>query len=250
VQLEACSLKPYFAYFSSMSDADQKWLLIRNYDLWAHLTDEEYDELNIMHNFIEARKGDYIYFEAFHHNKLYFVKEGYIRIGFIDDSGREVIREIIQKGELFGQITLEKNSLNGEFAQAYKNSVSLCAFSIEDFQKLLQKKPALALKYSKQVGSKLRHIENRLLNLLNKDVKTRLINFLWQLAQKQATPSSNTTCIPNYLTHEDIANLIGSSRQTVTTLINELAAEGLITYNRNEICFPDVKKIQNHEDVV
>lgn len=230
--------------------ADQKWLLIRNYDLWAHLTDEEYDELNIMHNFIEARKGDFIYFEAFHHNKLYFVKEGYIRIGYIDDSGREVIKEIIQKGELFGQITLEKHSMNGEFAQAYKSGVSLCAFSIDDFQKLLQKKPALALKYSKQVGAKLRHIENRLLNLLNKDVKTRLINFLWQLAQKHTAQPSNATCIPNYLTHEDIANLIGSSRQTVTTHINELAAEGMITYNRNEICFPDVKKIQNHDPVV
>jgi len=229
---------------------DDKWLLIRNYDLWANLTDEEYDELNIVHNFIEARKGDFIYFEAFHHNKLYFVKEGYIRIGYIDDSGREVIKEIIQKGELFGQITLEKSSLNGEFAQAYKSGVSLCAFSIEDFQKLLQKKPALALKYSKQVGSKLRHIENRLLNLLNKDVKTRLQHFLLQLAQKHAGPNSNSICIPNYLTHEDIANLIGSSRQTVTTLINELATEGLITYNRNEICFPDVKKIQNHDDVV
>jgi len=230
---------------------DDKWLLIRNYDLWAHLTDEEYDELNIVHNFIEARKGDYIYFEAFHHNKLYFVKEGYIRIGYIDDSGREVIKEIIQKGELFGQITLEKSSMNGEFAQAYKNAVSLCAFSIEDFQKLLHKKPALALKYSKQVGSKLRHIENRLLNLLNKDVKTRLQHFLLQLAQKHAGPAAaNSICIPNYLTHEDIANLIGSSRQTVTTLINELATEGLITYNRNEICFPDVKKIQNHDDVV
>jgi len=229
---------------------DDKWLLIRNYDLWAHLTDEEYDELNIVHNFIAAPKGDYIYFEAFHHNKLYFVKEGYIRIGYIDDSGREVIKEIIQKGELFGQITLEKNSMNGEFAQAYKSEVSLCAFSIEDFQKLLQKKPALALKYSKQVGSKLRHIENRLLNLLNKDVKTRLQHFLWQLAQKHAGPTANSICIPNYLTHEDIAHLIGSSRQTVTTLINELATEGLITYNRNEICFPDVKKIQNHGDVV
>jgi CRP/FNR family transcriptional regulator len=140
--------------------------------------------------------------------------------------------------------------MNGEFAQAYKNGVSLCAFSIEDFQNLLQKKPALALKYSKQVGAKLRHIENRLLNLLNKDVKTRLVHFLWQLAQKHTVPSSNTTCIPNYLTHEDIANLIGSSRQTVTTLINELATEGMITYNRNEICFPDVKKIQNHDPVV
>lgn len=230
--------------------ADQKWLLIRNYDLWSNLTDEEYDELNIVHNFIEARKGDYIYFEAFHHNKLYFVKEGYLRIGYIDDSGREVIKEIIQKGELFGQITLEKNSLNGEFAQAYKSGVSLCAFSIEDFQNLLQKKPLLALKYSKQVGNKLRHIENRLLNLLNKDVKTRLISFLWQLAQKQLTGTANSVCIPNYLTHEDIANLIGSSRQTVTTLINELTTEGLMTYTRNEICFPDVKKFQNHDVVV
>jgi len=228
---------------------DDKWLLIRKYDLWAHLTDEEYDELNIVHNFIEAPKGGYIYFEAFHHNKLYFVKEGYIRIGYIDDSGKEVIKEIIQKGELFGQITLEKDSLNGEFAQAYKSGVSLCAFSIEDFQKLLHKKPALALKYSKQVGAKLRHIENRLINLLNKDVKTRLIHFFWQLAQKQAVPASNTICIPNYLTHEDIANLIGSSRQTVTTLVNELAAEGLINYNRNEICFPDVKKLQNQVSV-
>jgi CRP/FNR family transcriptional regulator len=202
-----------------------------------------------VHNFIEVAKGDYIYFEAFHHNKLYFVKEGYIRIGYIDDSGREVIKEIIQEGELFGQITLEKSSLNGEFAQAYKSGVSLCAFSIDDFQKLLEKKPALALKYSKQVGSKLRHIENRLVNLLNKDVKTRLINFLWQLVQKHADPSASTLCIPNYLTHEDIAHLIGSSRQTVTTLFNELATDGLINYNRQEICFPDVKKIQNPDTV-
>jgi CRP/FNR family cyclic AMP-dependent transcriptional regulator len=231
-----------------MASSD-KWLLIRNYDLWAHLTDEEYEELNIVHNFIEAPKGGYVYFEAFHHNKLYFVKEGYIRIGYIDNSGREVIKEIINKGELFGQITLEKDSLNGEFAQAYKSEVSLCAFSIDDFQKLLQKKPALALKYSKQVGSKLKRYENRLLNLLNKDVKTRLINFLWQLAQKHVAPHSNTTCIPNFLTHEDIANLIGSSRQTVTTLFNELATDGLITYNRHELCFPDVKKIQNPDTV-
>ena len=230
--------------------ADQKWLLIRNYDLWSHLTDEEYRELHVVNHFIEVPKGDYIYFEAFHHNKIYFVKEGNIRIGYIDDSGREVIKEIIQQGELFGQVTLEKNNLNGEFAQAYKTGVCLCAFSIEDFQNLLQKKPAIALKYTKQVGGKLRQIENRLINLLNKDVKTRLISFLWQLVQKQHTGTANEVCIPNYLTHEDIANLIGSSRQTVTTLINELTTEGLITYTRNEICFPDVKKFQNHDVVV
>jgi CRP/FNR family transcriptional regulator, cyclic AMP receptor protein len=231
--------------------AEDKMLLIRNCNLWAHLTDEEYQELDIVHNFIEARKGAYIYFEAFNHNRIYFLKEGHIRIGYIDEQGNEIIKEIIQKGAFFGQITLERNSLNGEFAQSYKSDVSLCAFTIENFQKLLEKKPGIALKYSKQVGAKLRQIENRLINLLNKDVKTRLLNFFRQLVQQYTEPDITTTsfCIPNHLTHEDIAHLIGSSRQTVTTLINELVAEGVLTYNRHEICFPDVNKIRNQGNV-
>src|SRR5258705_3178397 len=225
--------------------ADKKMLLIRNYDLWRHVSDEEYEELNLVHHYIEAKKGDYIYFESFNHNKLYCIKEGYIRIGYIDEEGREVIKEIIQKGELFGQFTLEKNNLNGEFARAYKADVSLCAFNIEDFERLLNRKPEIALKYSKQVGNKLRNIQNRLVNLLNKDVKTRLLDFFWQLLQSNM--AANTVegfCIPNYLTHEDIAHLVGSSRQTVTTMINELAVENILSYNRQQICFPDVKKIQ------
>lgn len=232
---------------------EDKTLLIRNYDLWAHISDEEYEQLNIVHNFIEAKKGEYVYFEAFNYRKLFFIKEGYIRLGYIDDEGNEVIKDIIRKGDIFGQFTLERNNLNGEFAQAYKTDVSLCAFTIEDFQKLLEKKPAIALKYSKQVGSKLQHIQNRLVDLLNKDVRTRLLNFLWQLVQfhsKEINMLAFPVCIPNHLTHEDIAHLIGSSRQTVTTTINELSAEGILTYTRQEICFNDVNKIQKPGTVV
>ena len=225
---------------------NDKAILIRNYNLWSHLSDDEYEELNIVHNFLEVAKDDYVYFEAFHHNKLYFIKEGYIKIGYISDEGIEVIREIIQKGEIFGQITLEKDNLNGEFAKAYKSEVSLCAFTIEDFQKLLRKKPELALNFSKQIGDKLRTLENRLVNLLNKDVKTRLLHFLWQFLRVHHLENQAGQCrLPNYLTHEDIAHLIGSSRQTVTTLLNEFASEGLIICTRQEIFYPDVKKLQN-----
>jgi CRP/FNR family transcriptional regulator len=225
--------------------ADDNMILIRNYDLWCQLSDEEYKDLKVEHAVIEVPKGEYIYFEAYNHNKIYFVKEGTIKIGYIDDEGREQVKEIIQKGELFGQFSLERNNLHGEFAQAYKHDVSICAFTIDDFEKLLKNRPDLALKYSKQVGAKLRNIENRLLNLLNKDVKTRLIHFLWQLVEQNL--GENTAegfCIPNFLTHEDIASLIGSSRQTVTTMINELEIEGILSYNRQEICFLDVKKLQ------
>ncbi len=229
---------------------DDKVILIRNYNLWSHLNDDEYEELNIVHNFIETAKDNYVYFEAFHHNKLYFIKEGYIKIGYINDDGIEVIKEIIQKGEIFGQIALERSNLNGEFAKAYKSDVSLCAFTIDDFQKLLRKRPELALKFSMQVGHKFRVIENRLVNLLNKDVKTRLLHFLWHLIQ--LNHGENTPAgfhIANYLTHEDIAHLIGSSRQTVTTLLNELASEGILVYSRQEISFPDVKNLQKRISV-
>jgi len=225
-------------------------LLIRNYDLWCHLSDEDYAELKIEHHVMEVPKGEYIYFEAYNHNKIYFVKEGYIRIGHLDADGNEKISEIIQKGELFGQFTLEKSNLNGEFAQAYKQDVSLCAFYIEDFEKLLKKRPDLAIRYSKQVGAKLRLIENRLLNLLNRDVKSRLAHFFWQLVEnKLGENKPGGFCIPNYLKHEDIAHLIGSSRQTVTTLINELESEGILSYDRQQICFLNVKNLQKRISV-
>lgn len=224
---------------------DQKFLLIRNYDLFSHITDEEYEELNLDHHFLEAAKGEYIYFDSQFHNKLYFLKGGTIKIGYIDDEGKEVVKEIIREGEVFGQFTLERNNLNGEFAKAYKADVSLCAFNVDDFEKLLKSKPNIGFHFTKQVGQKLRKFESRLLNLLNKDVKTRLVNFLIMLAREEAeTTDGERVDITNFLTHEDIAQLIGSSRQTVTTMLNELEAAGYITVTRQLITIPSVKNLQ------
>lgn len=227
-------------------NGEEKFLLIRNYDLWCHLTDEEYEELNIAHHFIEAKKGEYIYFDSHHLNKLYFVKDGYIKIGYIDESGNEIIKEIIKEGEIFGQFALERNNLNGEFARAYKGDVSLCAFSIEDFEKLLKQRPELAIKYSKQVGEKLRRAEFRLITMLNKDVRSRLLAFFYHLAIMDGYDGSTSSRIlDNFMTHDDIGKLIGSSRQTVTTFINQLEEEGLIKLSRKKIIIPDVKKLQH-----
>ncbi len=221
-----------------------KLFLIRNYDLWAHLTDEEYEELGLIHNFIEARKGDFIYFEKQYLDKLFFLKDGFIRIGYIDENGNEVIREILQKGEVFGQFTLSRNNLNGEFAQVYRSDVSLCAFRIEDFEKILARKPEIAIHYSRQIGHKLRNTENRILDLLHKDVRSRLLSYMYRLALQNGYNGVDPSfSIDNFLTHDDIARLIGSSRQSVTTLINDFEKEGLLTFTRQLILLPDVKKI-------
>ncbi|HWC53100.1 MAG TPA: Crp/Fnr family transcriptional regulator, partial [Chitinophagaceae bacterium] len=135
--------------------------------------------------------------------------------------------------------------LNGEFAKAYKRDVSLCSFSIEDFEQLLKKRPDLAIKYSKQVGEKLRRAEFRLITMLNKDVRSRLLAFFYHLAIMDGYDGSTASwMIENFLTHDDIGKLIGSSRQTVTTFINQLEQEGLIKISRKKILIPDVKKVQ------
>ncbi|MBC7889343.1 MAG: Crp/Fnr family transcriptional regulator [Ferruginibacter sp.] len=220
---------------------DSTLLLIRGFDIFEHITEDEYEELKLVHNFIEAAKGEYIYFPNQNHNKLYFTKEGYIKLGYIDNEGKEVIKEIIQKGEVFGQLTLERHNEQDEFAQACKTNVSLCAFNIHDFVTLLQKKPGMALAFSFHLGNKLHKVENRLLNILNKDVRTRLIQFLLQLSAKDGkVVAGNTASLERFLSHDDIAKLIGSTRQTVTTLLNQLRKEKLITISKSNILINDI----------
>jgi CRP/FNR family transcriptional regulator, cyclic AMP receptor protein len=224
---------------------DERFVLMRNYDMFSCITDDEYEELDLVHNFLETKKGDYIYFDSHCLDKLFFVKGGYIKIGYIDDKGNEIIKEIINEGEVFGQFTLEKNNLNGEFAQAYKSDVSLCAFKIGDFEKLLKKKPELAIEYSKQMGKKLRKTEFRLVNMLNKDVRARLLGFFYHLIIQDGYDGSSVShSIDNFLTHDDIARLIGSARQTVTTSINQVEQEGHIKMTRQKIYIPDVKALE------
>jgi CRP/FNR family transcriptional regulator, cyclic AMP receptor protein len=225
-------------------DHHDKMILIRNYHLFSKISEEDYEALNLVHNFLEAKKGDYIYFEAEFLNKLFFIKDGYIKIGYIDNNGNEVIREILQKGEIFGQFTLEKNNMNFEFARVHKADVSLCAFNVDSFQQLLSKNNHLAISFCKQVGNKLRKVESRLLNLLKGDVNSRLHYFFKELIQDNLDGlNGHHFSIENFLTHEDIAQLIGSSRQTVTNALLELANKGLIEFNRKQIIIPDISKL-------
>ncbi len=219
---------------------DSTLLLLRGFDVFENITEEEYEELGLVHNFVEAFNGEYIYFPHQNRNKLYFTKGGFIKLGYIDEQGNEIIKEIIQKGEVFGQLTLEKNNGEDEFAKAYKGDVSLCAFTMEDFVRLLQRKPEMAIAFSFHLGNKLKKVENRLLNILNKDVKSRLLQLLLQLAVDNKSIIDNKAVIEKFLTHDDIAKLIGSSRQTVTTTINQFERQNLICISKKEITINDV----------
>jgi CRP/FNR family transcriptional regulator len=200
-------------------------------------------QLCIITGFKKAQKGDVIYFSSSDVPRVFLLKKGNIKIVSIDEDGNETIKDIIQKGDLFGELELDSDRNSNEYAKALTDEIIICSFLLSDFENLLLQNPSLALSYTKFVGLKMKRIKNSYTNLMSKDAKTRLLTFLKDWAEKEGKKIGNRTIIENFLTQNDIAQIICTSRQTATLLINELEEKGLIQYSRKEIIIEDISKL-------
>ncbi len=191
----------------------------------------------------KAKKGDVIYFSSSDLPRIFLLKKGNIKIVEIDEDGNETIKDIIQKGDLFGELTLENDKNSNEYAKALTDEVAICSFLMSDFESLMLENPNLALAYTKFVGLKMKRIKNNYSNLISKDAKTRLFTFIKEWAEREGKKEGNKVTIENYLTQADIAQIIGTSRQTATQLLKEMEENQLIFYSRKEILIDDVTKL-------
>lgn len=220
-----------------------KYWYLRDHKLFWTLSMSQIKQLCIIVDFKKAHKGDVLYFSYSDIPRIFLLKQGNIKIVSIDEEGNETIKEILQKGDLFGELSLERDADFNEYAKALTDEVSICSFLLSDFENLLVENPTLALSYTKFVGLKMKSFKNSYSNLVSKDAKTRLITFLKDWAEKEGTQEGNKYTIDNYLTQTDIAQIICTSRQTATLLLNELEEKNLIFYSRKKIIIDDVKKL-------
>ena len=225
-----------------ITSQDSKYWYLRSHQLFSQMSGEEIRMLCIITGFRKARKNEDIYFGLDEEQRVYLLKKGTIKILSLDANGNEVTKEILLQGDIFGEISLSGHKgQHNEFARAASPEVSICSFTVTDFEKVLQKNPLLAIRYTKQVGDKLKAMENRFSDLVYKDVRTRLVEFLKNFALDNGKKEGNTLTTNHFLTQQDIASLIGASRQTVTTLLNELVEKNLLQYTRSVFVIPDVK---------
>ena len=220
-----------------------KYWYLRDHKLFWTLSMSQIKQLCIITGFKKANKGDIIYFSSSDVPRIYLLKKGNIKIVAIDEEGNETVKEILQKGDLFGELSLESDKDANEYAKVLTDEVSICSFLMSDFEDLLLHHPNLALSYTKFVGLKMKRVKNNYSNLVSKDARTRLLTFLKDWAEKEGKQEGNKFTIENYLTQTDIAQIICTSRQTATMLLNELEEKNLIHYNRKEILIDDIKKL-------
>lgn len=220
-----------------------KYWYLRDHKLFRTLSFGQIKQLCIITGFKKAQKGEIIYFSSSDVPRIFLLKKGTIKIVAVDEDGNETIKDIIQKGDLFGELTLETDDQTNEYAKVLSDDVAICSFLMADFEDLLLKNPSLALSYTKFVGLKMKRIKNSYSNLISKDAKTRLFQFLKDWAEKEGKRVGNNVVIENYLTQNDIAQIICTSRQTATQLLNEMETKGTLSYNRKEIIIPDISKL-------
>ena len=213
---------------------ETKYWHLHNHKLMSVLSSSELKEICLITNFKTAKKGEIIYFSHDESSRVYTLKRGTIKIVEIDQKGNEIVKDILQEGDLFGQFTLADSNLD-EYAVAVSDYVTCCSFRMDDFEKVIERNPTLALQYTKWVGLRLKRMENKYANLVFKDVRTRFIGFLKDWSSNEGVTSQDEVFLKNYLTHQDIASLICSTRQTVTQLFNELKENGILEYSRTEI---------------
>ena len=196
------------------------------------------------HQFIYFKRDSFVYFPEDKADHIYMIAQGRVKIGHYLEDGKEVISAILTTGEIFGELAMAGEDTRRDFAQVMDENTSICPLSIEELKGLMFENKELSFKILKLVGLRLMKLERKLESLVFKDARTRVIDFLRDTASWKGKKVGFETMIPTKLTHKDIAALTGTSRQTVTTILNELKEKNLIYFDRKKILIRDLAQLK------
>ena len=213
-----------------MNAGELKLWYLKNIKLFKDLSEAELAKFNEKMYMKDYGKKEYIYLASDNLNTVYLVKHGNIELGYIDESGRELAIDILGPGELFGAVPGQ--GYGGGYARAVDKAI-ICILDRSEFEQFLEAHPEFSLKILKLLGLKINVLENKIQNLVFKDVKTRICELLYSLYEKSGDPRSGFIKIT--LTHQDIANLVGSTRETASLYLSELKKDGVIDYVRKKV---------------
>ncbi|MEP6646184.1 MAG: Crp/Fnr family transcriptional regulator [Saprospiraceae bacterium] len=204
----------------------------------------EKDELSTLATHMEyctAQKYANIFAEGDAADFFYILCEGSVKIGTHHEDGREVIKQVLHPRMVFGEMALIQQHLpHHNFAASLSTVTTYYKIGVGHFRKIMDQNPQLTMSVVSMIGYKLMQTENQLESLIFKDARGRIIDFILENAQKSGRQVGLETLLKHSLTQQDIANYTGTSRQTVTAVLNNLRKTNKIYFTRNSILIRDI----------
>ena len=209
---------------------------LRSIPLFSSVHDEDLEQL--ASHLIERRfpRNTTIVEEGLAGDYMYVIREGRVKVTKLSEDGREKILEFLDAGSFFGEMSLLDRAPRSASVKTLK-PVRLLALSRTDFLNLLRKSPDLALAVIQELSRRLRTVDDQASALSFQRVKDRTKGLLERLARD--LHQSGDQRITPALTHQQMADMIGTSRETVTRVIKELKQEEWLAQEGKRYLVPD-----------
>lgn len=206
----------------------------RRSDFLAGLTGEERDELARLGTQEAFARGAYIYHAGAPAAAAHVLVEGQVKIHQLSPAGREVILWFCVQGEVFGLAEVSLAGNRAVSAQACTHSTVL-SIPAEAFRDYLSGHPRVAMLVMQVLSARMRVLGEIFANLVSDDVQTRIVKLIVRLAAHYGVRTGSEIVLDIPLTHQEIADMVGTSRQTATSVLNVLSRQGLLSVDNHRL---------------
>ncbi len=214
--------------------SERLWFL-KKCDLLQRLPDDQLRMIEDRSRACRFARRSPIYLPADQADAVLILASGRAKICHLTPDGKQSILALIDPGDMFGELALlDDEGVREEYAEAIEAStVVMVPKAI--LREMMRYNPDLSMGVTKMIGLRRRRIETRLKNVLFLSNRERLTHLLLELADRYGQPEQEGIRLGIGLSHQDLANVIGSTRETVTVVLGEMQAEGLLRIGRRRI---------------
>lgn len=209
------------------SSTNKLWFL-KHIRLFDGISPSEMEEMQRITRMEEVKKRQPLYLPGDPSSNVYLLKKGRVKIANTAPSGKEVTFEILEPGEVFGELEVLEDTPRSTSAETLDDTL-ICIIPRKDFDQYLAMHPNVTVKLTKLIGLRLRKIQSRVEDLVFRDVPVRLAHLLVGLSKTDGIADKQGTRLKAKLTHQEMANLIGCSRETVSATLGQFRDNGFIS---------------------
>ena len=215
--------------------------LLQSVSLFWDLTEKELGYISEKMVLRHYEAGQMILLEASEGEQCFFVTEGSVKITRLSKDGREVILAILNDGDFFGEMSL----LDGESRSANVialDDTNVLTLNRNDFLLVIKEYPQIAIQLLKEMALRLRKSDRQIASLSLSDAEKRIALCILRIAEEQGVIQKGHVSIPKAPIQQDIANMSGTSRETVSRALKLLEKEGFIQRNGRELLINNYNK--------
>ena len=217
--------------------------VLRRAPLFASLDDQAFAALTEELTEVDLSRGSTLFHEGDPGDQLYFIISGKIKLGRTAPDGRESLVAIMGPGELFGEMALFDPSPRSTSATAVSET-RLAGLKHENLKKVIERSPDVSAQLLQALARRLRRTNESLADLVFSEVPGRVAKALLDLADRFGRPATDGILVAHELTQEELAQLVGASRETVNKALAEFVQRGWIRLEARAVVILDLQRLK------